>query len=191
VTKRPKARPAKKRPAKATAVAVTKPERVRSTHPVDAELVRELAKILDDTGLSEIEIEHGELRLRLARTPMLQQPPAHTHVVHSAPAPVALPPPVAAPAPPPAAAPAPAADAASHPGAVLSPMVGTAYLSPEPGAPAFVKVGDTVTAGQTILVVEAMKTFNPIPAPRAGKVTAIIVTDAQPVEFNEPLLILE
>jgi acetyl-CoA carboxylase biotin carboxyl carrier protein len=168
-------------------VAVRKAER-RPSHPVDAELVRELAKILDDTGLSEIEVEHGELRLRLARTPMLTQPPAHTHVVHSAPAPAALPPPVAAPPP---AAPAPAADAASHPGAVLSPMVGTAYLSPEPGAAPFVKVGDTVTAGQTILVVEAMKTFNPIPAPRAGKVTAIIVTDAQPVEFNEPLLILE
>jgi acetyl-CoA carboxylase biotin carboxyl carrier protein len=169
-------------------VAVRKAEK-RPSYPVDAELVRELAKILDDTGLSEIEVEHGELRLRLARTPMLTQPPAHTHVVHSAPAPVALPPPLAA--PPPAAPPAPAADAASHPGAVLSPMVGTAYLSPEPGAPPFVKVGDTVTAGQTILVVEAMKTFNPIPAPRAGKVTAIIVTDAQPVEFNEPLLILE
>jgi len=170
---------------------VAKPER-RPSHPVDAELVRDLAKILDDTGLSEIEVEHGELRLRLARTPMFTQPPAHTHVVHSAPAPapVALPPPAAA-VPPPAAAPAPAADAASHPGAVLSPMVGTAYLSPEPGAPAFVKVGDMVAAGQTILVVEAMKTFNPIPAPRAGKVTAIIVGDAQPVEFNEPLLILE
>jgi acetyl-CoA carboxylase biotin carboxyl carrier protein len=168
---------------------VAKPDR-RPSHPVDAELVRELAKILDDTGLSEIEVEHGELRLRLARTPMLTAPPAHTHVVHSAPAPAALPPPVAAP-PPAAPASTPAADAASHPGAVLSPMVGTAYLAPEPGAAPFVKVGDTVNAGQTILVVEAMKTFNPIPAPRSGKVTAILVTDAQPVEFNEPLLILE
>jgi acetyl-CoA carboxylase biotin carboxyl carrier protein len=169
---------------------VTAPPPRRSTHPVDAELVRDLAKILDDTGLSEIEVEHGELRLRLARTPMFAQPPSQAHVIHSAPAPVALPPPVAAPTAPPAA-PAPAADAASHPGAVLSPMVGTAYLSPEPGAPPFVKVGDTVTAGQTIMVVEAMKTFNPIPAPRAGKVTAIIVSDSQPVEYNEPLLILE
>ena len=158
---------------------------------LDAGLVRELAKVLDDTGLTEIEVEYGELRLRLARTATMMQPPAHTHVVHSAPAPAALP----APAPPPAApasAPAsPATDAAAHPGAVPSPMVGTAYLSPEPGAPPFIKVGDTVNAGQTLMVVEAMKTFNPIPAPRAGKVTAILVSDAQPVEYGEPLVILE
>ncbi|HRE44812.1 MAG TPA: acetyl-CoA carboxylase, biotin carboxyl carrier protein, partial [Terricaulis sp.] len=94
-------------------------------------------------------------------------------------------------APAPAAASAPAADLAKHPGAVASPMVGTAYLSPEPGAPTFIKVGDTVTQGQTLMVVEAMKTFNPIPAPRAGKVTAILVSDAQPVEFGEPLAIIE
>jgi len=160
----------------------------KKSQAIDAALVRELAKILDDTGLSEIEIEHGELRLRLARTPVMMQPPTHTHVLHSAPAPMpALP----APAAPPPAAPAPAADAASHPGAVPSPMVGTAYLSPEPGAPAFIKVGDAVNAGQTLMVVEAMKTFNPIPAPRAGKVAAILVTDAQPVEYGEPLVILE
>jgi acetyl-CoA carboxylase biotin carboxyl carrier protein len=169
---------------------VRAPKAKKSKSGVDADLVRELAKVLDDTGLTEIEVEYGELRLRLARTlVMAQQPPAHTHVVHSAPAPAqaALP----APAAPPPAAPAPAADAASHPGAVPSPMVGTAYLSPEPGAPAFIKVGDTVNAGQTLMVVEAMKTFNPIPAPRAGKITAILVTDAQPVEFGEPLVILE
>jgi acetyl-CoA carboxylase biotin carboxyl carrier protein len=155
---------------------------------IDPALVRELAKILDDTGLSEIEVEHGELRLRLARTLTLAPPPTHAHVLHSAPAPVALP----APAPPPAApAPAPPADAASHPGAVPSPMVGTAYLSPEPGAAPFIKVGETVNAGQTLMVVEAMKTFNPIPAPRAGKVAAILVSDAQPVEYGEPLVILE
>jgi acetyl-CoA carboxylase biotin carboxyl carrier protein len=165
------------------------PRRKASHSGVDAELVRDLAKVLDDTGLTEIEVEYGELRLRLARTLVMgHQPPAHTHVVHSAPAPAgALP----APAPPPAAAPAPAADAASHPGAVPSPMVGTAYLSPEPGAAPFIKVGDTVTAGQTLMVVEAMKTFNPIPAPRAGKITAILVGDAHPVEFGEPLVILE
>lgn len=146
---------------------------------VDPNLVRELAAILSDSGLSEIEVEHGELRLRLARTLTVAAAPAiqTTHVVH---------------APPAAAAPAaPAAEAGPHPGAVNSPMVGTAYLSPEPGSPAFIKIGDTVTAGQTLMVVEAMKTFNPIPAPRAGKVTAILVTDAQPVEFGEPLLILE
>ena len=167
----------------------------KKAQAVDAALVRELAKILDDTGLSEIEVEHGELRLRLSRAPMLAPPPAHTHVVHSAPAPAALahhPAPAPAAAPPPAAAPAPTPpDAASHPGAVPSPMVGTAYLSPEPGAPPFIKVGDTVNAGQTLMVVEAMKTFNPIPAPRAGKVAAILVADAQPVEYGEPLVILE
>jgi acetyl-CoA carboxylase biotin carboxyl carrier protein len=150
---------------------------------IDPDLVRELAAILDDTGLSEIEVEHGELRLRIARTLTAAAAPA----VHYA-APAAAPM-VAAPAP--AAAAAPAADAASHPGAVPSPMVGTAYLSAEPGAAPFIKIGDTVTEGQTMLVVEAMKTFNPIPAPRAGKVVAILVTDAQPVEYGEPLVILE
>ncbi|MEZ5994558.1 MAG: acetyl-CoA carboxylase biotin carboxyl carrier protein [Hyphomonadaceae bacterium] len=151
---------------------------------IDPALVRELARILDDTGLSEIEVEHGELRLRIARTltaaAASAAPPMQTHVVH-------------APAPPPQlpAPSAPPADAASNPGAVPSPMVGTAYLSPEPGAAPFIKIGDAVAEGQTIMVVEAMKTFNPIPAPRAGKVTAILVTDAQPVEYGEPLAIIE
>lgn len=152
---------------------------------VDPNLVRELAAILGESGLSEIEVEHGELRLRLARTvSVAATAPAPVHVVQA---------PAAAPATPilaPGAAPAPA-NAAPDPGMVPSPMVGTVYLSPEPGAAAFVKVGDTVTAGQTLLVVEAMKTFNPVPAPRAGKVKQILVTDAQPVEFGEPLLILE
>ena len=155
----------------------------KKTQAIDPDLVRELAAVLNDSGLSEIEVEHGELRLRLARTLTAAAAPMHTHVVASAPAPVAH-------APTPTAAPAPAADAA-HPGAVPSPMVGTAYLSAEPGAAPFIKVGDTVTAGQTIMVVEAMKTFNPIPAPRAGKVIAILVTDAQPVEYGEPLAIIE
>lgn len=146
---------------------------------IDPNLVRELAAILNDTGLSEIEVEHGELRLRLART--LTAAPMQTHVVQANAAPV-----------PAQSAPTPAAaDPGKHPGMVPSPMVGTAYLSPEPGKPAFIKVGDTVTEGQTILVVEAMKTFNPIPAPRAGKVLAILVTDSQPVEFGEPLAIIE
>ncbi len=153
----------------------------KKTQAIDPDLVRELAKILDDIGLSEIEVEHGELRLRIART-LVAAAPVQTHMVQAA-----------APAAPAPAAPPPsaAADAASHPGAVPSPMVGTAYLSPEPGAAVFIKVGDTVAAGQTMLVVEAMKTFNPIPAPRAGKVIAILVTDAQPVEYGEPLVILE
>ncbi|QGZ94852.1 acetyl-CoA carboxylase biotin carboxyl carrier protein [Terricaulis silvestris] len=148
---------------------------------IDPDLVRELAAILDDTGLSEIEVEHGELRLRIARTLTAAAAPA----VHYAPAAAPM---VAAPAPAVGGAPA---DAASHPGAVPSPMVGTAYLSAEPGAAPFIKVGDAVTEGQTMLVVEAMKTFNPIPAPRAGKVVAILVTDAQPVEYGEALVILE
>lgn len=154
---------------------------------VDPGLVRELAAILNDTGLSEIEVEHGELRLRLARTLVAAAPAAAPAFVAAAPAPIAA----AAPAPAPAAAAPAAADMSKHPGAVPSPMVGTAYLSPEPGAPAFIKIGDSVNQGQTLMVVEAMKTFNPIPAPRAGKITAILVTDAQPVEFGEPLVILE
>lgn len=151
--------------------------------PIDPALVRELAAIINDSGLSEIEVEHGELRLRIART-LTAAPVAH--VMHTAPAAVA-----AVAAPPPAAAPPAAADAASHPGAVPSPMVGTAYLSPEPGAAQFIKIGDSVSEGQTLMVVEAMKTFNPIPAPRSGKIIAILVTDAQPVEFGEPLVIIE
>jgi acetyl-CoA carboxylase biotin carboxyl carrier protein len=152
----------------------------KKSQAIDPDLVRELAAIINESGLSEIEVEHGELRLRIARTLVAAAPAAATHVVHAA-APVAAAP----------AAPAPAADAAAHPGMVPSPMVGTAYLSPEPGAAAFIKVGDSVTAGQTMLVVEAMKTFNPIPAPRAGKITAILVSDAQPVEYGEPLVIIE
>ena len=144
---------------------------------VDLKLVRQLAELLDETSLSEIEVEDGGRKIRVART--------ITGAVMAAPSPV-QPAPVAAPA-----SAAPALPAGDHPGTVKSPMVGTAYLSPEPGAPPFIKVGDSVTAGQTIMVVEAMKTFNPIPAPRAGKVAAILVEDAQPVEFGEPLVILQ
>lgn len=151
---------------------------------IDPELVRELAAILRDAGLSEIEIEHGGSRLKLAR--QLQA---------AAPAPAMLQPTIAHVAVEAAAPAAPAAPAAidpkSHPGAVLSPMVGTAYLSPEPGAAAFIKPGDTVAEGQTLIMVEAMKTFNPIPAPRAGKVARVLVVDGQPVEFGEALVILE
>ena len=143
---------------------------------IDEDAVRKLAALLDDTGLAEIEYESGEHRIRLARA--------------GAGAPVAY-----APIPAPAAARAAEAPAASddakHPGAVLSPMVGTAYLAAQPGATPFVKIGDAVAAGQTLLIIEAMKTFNPIRAPRAGKVAKINVSDGQPVEFGEPLMIVE
>ncbi|OHB27171.1 MAG: acetyl-CoA carboxylase, biotin carboxyl carrier protein [Phenylobacterium sp. RIFCSPHIGHO2_01_FULL_69_31] len=152
--------------------------------PFDARLVRKLADILTETGLSEIEVEQGALKIRVAKT--LTAAPA---AVHYAPAPAA---PTAAPAPA-AAAPAPAAAAPARASGeeVKSPMVGTIYLQPNPGSPTFVKVGDTVEVGQTLFIVEAMKTMNPIPAPRAGKVVEILVDDAQPVEFGEPLAIIE
>lgn len=152
--------------------------------PIDARLVRKLADILTETGLTEIEVEHNDLKIRVAKT-------AAPAAVQYAPAPAAY----AAAAPAPAAAPvageaAPAA--VERKGDVVkSPMVGTVYLQPQPDAPPFVKVGDTVTAGQTLLIVEAMKTMNPIPAPRGGKIVEIIVQDAQPVEFGEPLIVIE
>jgi acetyl-CoA carboxylase biotin carboxyl carrier protein len=144
--------------------------------PVDAAAIRELAKLLDETKLTEIEIEQNGIRMRVAR--------GGTQVVaHAAPAPAAAP----------AAAPAQAeAPKASGPaaGAVPSPMVGTVYVSPEPGKPPFVKVGDTVKEGATLLIIEAMKTMNPILAPRSGTVKEICIADAQPVEFGQSLVIL-
>jgi acetyl-CoA carboxylase biotin carboxyl carrier protein len=148
---------------------------------VDHELIRELAKLLDETGLSEIEIDREGLRVRVARELHVQSVPA--------PAPVTA---VAAAASAQAAPDAkPVADPAQHPGCVRSPMVGTAYLAPEPGAAAFVEVGSRVSQGQTILIIEAMKTMNHIPAPKAGTVTRILVGNRQPVEFGEPLAIIE
>jgi acetyl-CoA carboxylase biotin carboxyl carrier protein len=146
---------------------------------VDQGLIRELAELLSDTGLTEIEVEHEGTRIRVART---------VTIAASAPAP-AYAAPVAAAAPAAAAA-APVSDA-SHPGAVPSPMVGTAFRAPEPGGRPYVEVGDQVRQGQTLLIVEAMKTMNQIPAPRSGKVTKILVEDGQPVEFGEALLIIE
>ena len=140
-------------------------------------LVRALADILDDAGLAELEYETEDLSVRLSR-------------VTGAAAPVAaVAAPVAAAAP--AAAEIAPADAASHPGAVTSPMVGTAYVAPEPDAPAFVEVGDAVKKGQTILIVEAMKVMNPITAPADGTVKQIMVTNGQPVEFGEVLVVIE
>ena len=145
--------------------------------PLEGKLIRDLAAILDETGLSEIEIEKAGLRVRVART---------LHVAALAPSVGVAP--AGAPATSPAAR---ATDVSSHPGLVASPMVGTAYVAPSPGAAAFVKVGDMVTEGQTLLIIEAMKTMNQIPAPRAGRVTQIIISDGQPVEFGEPLMIVE
>ena len=143
----------------------------------DSALIRELALLLAETDLTEIEIERAGLRVRVAR---------NVSIAASVPASV-QPAPVAAVA----AAPAAAADLAKHPGAVPSPMVGTAYWAPEPGAKPFVEVGTKVSAGQTLLIIEAMKTMNQIPSPRAGTVTQILVEDGQPVEFGEPLVIIE
>ena len=140
----------------------------------DSALIRELALLLDETSLTEIEIERAGLRVRVARNisiaasmPGSFQPPA------SAAAPVAV------------------ADIAKHPGVVPSPMVGTAYWSSEPGAKPFIEVGSRVAVGQTLLIIEAMKTMNQIPSTRAGTVTQILVEDGQPVEFGEPLVIIE
>ncbi|MBM6579879.1 acetyl-CoA carboxylase biotin carboxyl carrier protein [Microvirga sp. BT689] len=153
-------------------------------NPFDPDLVRELANLIADTDLSEIEVEKGDLRIRVARmvtaavTVPVAAPASH------APAPVVAPPPAAA-------AIEAAKSGAPHPGAVLSPMVGTAYRKPSPEAKNFVEIGSKVQAGDKVLLVEAMKTFNEIVAPRAGTVTAIYVEDGTPVEYGEPLLVIE
>lgn len=149
-------------------------------HTLEAGWIRELAGILEETGLTEIEIEKNEVRLRVSRQGSVAAP------VVAAAAPAMAP--VAASGPVPTAS-APAG--ADHPGALKSPMVGTAYLAASPGATPFVKEGASVSEGQTVLIVEAMKTMNPIVAPRSGTVTKVFVSDAQPVEFDETLLIIE
>jgi len=152
--------------------------------PVNKEMIRELADLLKETELNEIEVETEEFKIRVAKG--------------AGGAPISYaPPPVAAAAPAPAASSGPAeaapasADLSNHPGAVTSPMVGTVYVSPEPGAAAFVQEGATVSQGDTLLIVEAMKTMNPIPAPKSGTVKQILVQDAQPVEFGEVLIVIE
>jgi acetyl-CoA carboxylase biotin carboxyl carrier protein len=144
----------------------------------DSALIRELALLLDETSLTEIEIERAGLRLRVAR---------NISIAATTAMPIAAAAPALATAP---TAPA-AADLSKHPGAVTSPMVGTAYWSPEPGAKPFIEVGSKVSVGQTLLIIEAMKTMNQIPSSRAGTVTQILVEDGQPVEFGEPLVIIE
>jgi acetyl-CoA carboxylase biotin carboxyl carrier protein len=150
----------------------------------DQALIRDLAELLEETGLSEIEIEREGMRVRVARQVTVAAA-VHQGAVGSAA--------MAAAAAPAGAAPAAAAvaDPGKHPGAVPSPMVGTAYLAPEPSAAPFVEIGARVAQGQTILIIEAMKTMNHIPAPKAGVVTAILVGNGQPVEFGEPLAIIE
>jgi acetyl-CoA carboxylase biotin carboxyl carrier protein len=149
----------------------------------DSALIRELALLLDETSLTEIEIERAGLRVRVARNISIAaaMPASMAPVAHA---------PVAA-APASGTEPAAVADFANHPGVVPSPMVGTAYFAPEPGAKPFIEVGARVTAGQTLLIIEAMKTMNQIPSPRAGTVTQILIEDGQPVEFGEPLVIIE
>jgi acetyl-CoA carboxylase biotin carboxyl carrier protein len=144
----------------------------------DSALIRELALLLDETNLTEIEIERAGLRVRVAR---------NVSIAASMPANYAP----AAAAPMAAASAVPAADLAKHPGVVPSPMVGTVYWASEPGAKPFIEVGAKVTAGQTLMIIEAMKTMNQIPAPRAGTVTQILVEDGVPVEYGEPLVIIE
>ena len=153
---------------------------------IDPKLVRKLADILTTTGLTEIEVEQGGLRIRVAREITVAAAPV-TYAAAPAPQYASAP---AAPTPVTAVA-APVVAAPDRSNAVKSPMVGTVYLKPSPDAAAFVKVGDKVSAGQTLLIVEAMKTMNPIPAPKAGTVIEIIVEDAQPVEFGEPLVVIE
>ena len=148
---------------------------------VDARIVRELADVLNETGLTEIEVERGDLRIRLTKS----LPPA--------PVAMAAPMVAAAPAAPAAAPSAPAAAAAPMLPAgevVKSPMVGTVYMQPQPGSPPFVRTGDRVEEGQTLLLLEAMKTMNPIPAPKSGVLVEFLVADGQPVEFGEPLLVI-
>jgi acetyl-CoA carboxylase biotin carboxyl carrier protein len=146
---------------------------------IDKGLIRDLANILNDTDLTEIEVEQDDLRIRVSRAGTMQ------YVQAPMAAPMAAAPVAAAPA---VAAPVAAAD---NKNAITAPMVGTAYLAPAPGAKAFIEVGTTVKEGQTLLIIEAMKTMNQIPAPRSGKVTEILITDGQPVEYGQPLVIVE
>jgi len=153
------------------------PAKDKKESRIDQQMIRDLAELLNETGLSEIEWNEGSLKVRVAKTVAAVSAPVYA----AAPAAIA------------AAAPATAGgdDAASHPGAVKSPMVGTVYTASEPGAAPFVSVGSNVSAGQTLLIVEAMKTMNPITAPKGGRVTRILIENQQPVEFGQPLLVIE
>ena len=155
------------------------PKDKKSDSRIDQQMIRDLADLLNETGLTEIEWNEGPLKVRVTKgaAPIYAAAPVAAAAAAAA---------VAASGGAPAAS-----DEASHPGAVKSPMVGTVYTAPEPGAATFVKVGDSVNAGQTVLIVEAMKTMNPITAPKAGRVARILIENQQPVEFGQPLLIIE
>ena len=146
------------------------------TFHVDADAIRELAGLLDETGLTEIELEHGDRKLRIARSVVAVQSAAPA-VVHAA-------------APASQAAPSDNAEA-GHPGSVVAPMVGTVFLAPEPGAAPFVKVGDNISEGDTLLIIEAMKVMNPIRAPRGGTVIRVLVENGGPVEYGQVMLVIE
>ena len=156
-------------------------ETTKQAMRVDTALVRELAELLDSTNLSEIEVADGERRVRVVRQLAVVAAPVAAAPAAAAAAPMAAE----------AAAPAAADDFRKHPGLVRSPIVGTAYLTPEPGAKNYVEVGQSVAAGATLLIIEAMKVMNPITAPKAGKVVRICVTNEQPVEYDEPLIVIE
>ncbi len=148
-----------------------------SKAPIDRDLIRDLAKLLDETNLSEIEVEQAGLRVRVARNiTVAAAVPMQAGSASAGVTPVAV---------------VPVADGAKNANAVTSPMVGTAYFAPEPGAKPFIEVGSKVKAGDTLMIIEAMKTMNQIPSPRSGKVTEILVNDAQPVEYGQPLVIIE
>ena len=161
------------------------PPKAPAADPIDARLVRRLADILTETGLSEIEVEHSGLKIRVAKTLTA----APMQMMHAAPMATA-PAPVAAAAAVSSASAEAAAPVRAGGDEVKSPMVGSVYLQPEPGAEPFVRVGDAVTSGQTLMIIEAMKTMNPIPAPKAGKIVEFLVADSQPVEFGEPLVVI-
>ena len=164
------------RPAATKADESSEMAKAKAKSAIDHDLIRELAKLLEETGLTEIEFEREGQRVRVARRARRPAAAASAAAVAS---PAAI------------AADEGAADLTGHPGLVTSPMVGIAYLGPEPGARAYVDIGSRVRAGETLLIVEAMKTMNHIPAPRAGTLTQILIEDGQPVEFGEPLMIVE
>ncbi|WP_182087018.1 acetyl-CoA carboxylase biotin carboxyl carrier protein [Aureimonas sp. ME7] len=150
---------------------------------VDRSLVRELADILNDTDLTEIEVEQGELRIRVSRKKEFVAAPTYAHMPAPLPAPMAPAPQAAVPA-------APAASSGPEVGSVPSPMVGTVYLASAPGAKPFVEIGQSVSEGETLLIIEAMKTMNQIPAPRSGTIKRICVDNGQPVEYGEALVVI-
>jgi acetyl-CoA carboxylase biotin carboxyl carrier protein len=150
------------------------------TPAIDHDAIRDLAKLLDETGLSEIEIQRDGVSIRVARDLGASGARARGGELSMVPGPIAVPAPSAVPIEP-----------SQHPGLVASPMVGTAYLGPTPGARPFIEIGTQVKTGETLIIIEAMKTMNQIPAPRSGTVTQILVEDGQPVEYGEPLMIIE